>query len=615
MRKSKIRLKQVAILFSFCLLLVAVRTFLLSRSGDRASQPQIVVRGPIEDRHGITLAVTEEASTIAIAPADIYDAELTAELLGRKLKIRAEQLLQKIYERKERKYFYVRRQVDNLTADQIMDLNLPGVYREREYRRYYPGNSLASNLLGFMGREQGRALEGLERDFNEALLHSSSEYPYNGAILQLTLDSLIQHKLERELSKAFAASNSKRAVGLLMNIQTGELLAMANLPSYDPNEYYRYNSFQRGNWSIRLNYEPGSTVKIFMAAILLAKKAVHPRKRFLCEGEIHFRDSVIRCRYQDRIVKHGRLTLAEIIQHSCNVGIIKAMSRIDRNDMHEAMRQLGFGRQTYILPEGSGETSGYFPSKKHLVPSSMYYIPIGQGFNVTPIQLLRAGASIANGGRLMQPFVVRRLLSVDKKRTLMEWDHPWERNPFPKKVNQAVTAMMRRVVSAGTGSAANLPKAVVFGKTGTGEKSSAKGYLDKYIVSFMGFFPQSNPRYGALILFDEPEGHQSGGSLAAPVFRSFIQSIIPYLEPASSEVKLARLDRLTDQALASQRGRIERNRLYDFRGLPARNALQILAKHYNVQVEIKGSGYVYAQKPASGASMKGVEIVTLYLSD
>ncbi len=610
MEKSKRRLKQVAVAFSFCLLLVAIRVFLLSQATEESADTQTVVRGPIEDRHGITLAVTEEASTIAIAPAEIYDTGLTAELLGKNLGARSEELLQKIYEGKNRKYFYIKRQVDNLTADQIIDLKLPGVYREREHRRYYPGGSLASNLLGFMGREQGRALEGLERDFNQALLQNSLDHPYNGAVLQLTLDSLIQHKLEQELSAAFTASGSKRAVGILMNIQTGEVLAMASLPNYDPNEYYRYTSFQRGNWSIRLNYEPGSTVKVFMAAILLAKKAVHPRKRFLCEGEIHFGESVIRCRYQNKIVRHGYLTLSEIIKHSCNVGIIKAMSKIKRSDMHEAMRRLGFGRETYVLPAGSGETVGYLPGKKHLVPSSMYYIPIGQGFNVTPIQLLRAGASIANGGRLVQPFVVRRLLSFDKKSTLMEWERNWERNPFPESVNRAVRKIMRHVVKSGTGAAANVEGIGVFGKTGTGEKSSAKGYLDKYVVSFIGFFPQKAPRYGALILFDEPKGHQSGGNLAAPVFKKFVRSVLPYLTPDSSKVKLTKLSPLPSQPL-----KIESQRLHDFRGLAARNALQLLTKHYKVEVKLKGSGYVYAQEPASGTNMKDVKNVTLYLSD
>ena len=607
----KQRILYIVIFFSIALGLVGWRSYTLAFSSQTNKSKANVLRGAIYDRNGFALAISEEASTIALAPKEIYDFEQSAELLAKYLDMSSREVLQAIYERKNRRYFYLKRQVDNLKADQIMDLALPGVYREREYRRRYPGKSLASNLLGFVGREQSKALAGIERNFNRVLLHNTnSASSSKGSILQLSIDSLLQYHLEQELTKAYAASESKRAAAILMDTETGAILAMLSLPNFDPNEYWKSRPFERGNWNIRLNYEPGSTVKIIMAAILFAQKAVRPSQRFLCEGEIHFHESTVRCRHRGKAVRHGYLNLSEIIEKSCNVGIIKAMRKVEAERLYYYMQELGFGQETGIFPPGSGETRAYFPNLKNWVASTSYYMPIGQGFSVTPIQLLRAGASLVNGGKLLRPFVAWRIRSPEGNTILNEQQSIWKRSPFDESINRKVRRIMQRVVSRGTGTGAQLPHLGALGKTGTGEKSSAQGYLNKYVVSFMGFFPLKKPRYGALILFDEPAFGHSGSSLAAPVFGRFVRKVSPFLESRARSVAPGKLP-----ASSVQRWKVKKDRLYDLRGLASRDAVQIVSGFYNLKVELHGNGYVYRQHPPPGTPTAKLKKIRLYMNE
>ncbi|MCB1172150.1 MAG: transpeptidase family protein [Leptospiraceae bacterium] len=574
---------------------------------DAAAEKQSVIRGRIEDRRGMPLAISEGASIIAVAPAEVYDSEQTAEVLARFLPLRQSEILERMYYNQNRKYFYLYRQLADLPADQLMDLRLPGVYRERQNKRLYPNQSLASNLLGFVGQDQHNALAGLERDYNDILITADPD-SRRGHTIQLGIDALIQYQMELKLGEAFERSQARRAAGLLMDIQSGEILAMASLPNFNPNEYYRSTPFQRGNWNVRFNYEPGSTVKVFMAAMLLQNKLVRPDETFFCEGELQFGNASVSCKHNGRKVSHGHVRLADIISKSCNVGIVKAMQRMPRPQLYETMRALGFGSLTDVLPPNSGETAGYFPALQNWVRSTGYYTPIGQGFSVTPIQLLRAGASIANGGTLLQPVLVRRITG-EQGRVITE-SLTWQRaTPFSARTARSVMNMMEGVVRHGTGRAAFLPDIPIAGKTGTGEKSSAQGYLGKYVVSFMGFFPADKPRYGMLILFDEPLGSHSGGSLAAPVFGSIVRAIQPYLQTSQKQnLRQQELKPLPIHPL-----RINPRRIPDFRGLSARDSIEILSSYYDIPYELQGSGYVYDQNPPGGSASSATTKITLYL--
>ncbi len=592
----------------FSVVLFRIAQLSLTGNDHEHSEREETVRGSIEDRRSLALAVTEEAATIAIAPQEITDYEFIAEHLGTLLGVPSNAILNQLYEYRERKYFYLKRQVDNFTADRIMELHLPGVYRESEYRRYYPGESLASNLIGFVGRDM-EPLAGLEYVYDDILALPEKTTSRKGPTIRLTLDSLIQYRLEEAMEKSFTASGSKRATAILMDIQTGEILALANYPNFNPNEYYKSTPMQRGNWAIRLNYEPGSTVKIFMAASLLMENAVTPAERFACNGEFIAGNVLIRDRAGDRPVSYGMLTLEEVLIHSSNVGIIRASRRIRKDRLYHYMSRLGFGKKTGVLPPGSGETWGYFPELKEWVPSTGYYMPIGQGFSVTPLQLLRAAASVANGGTLVTPYIMKSIAS-SRGEVLQSFSSPTQPSPFSPEVNRHVLKMMRKVVTDGTGKRANLKEIQIAGKTGTAQKSTARGYGDQIVASFLGFFPAEKPRYGGLIVFDEPAIETSGGSLAAPVFGEFVKSILPLIQEGYRAEKVKKL-----KPMHTVRPRVRRDRLYDFGGLSAREALKILADYYHFPVRIKGSGYVYRQSPAPDTPVDQVKELELYLDD
>ena len=531
---SKLRLFIVGTLLSLLFLAILFRiAFLTFPAGKKATKKQGYSRGAIYDRNEAVLAQSKEASTIAIAPSELYDYEQSAEILAQYLETEATEILQKIYEKKQYRYFYLKRQVSNLNADQIMDLNLPGIYREREYSRYYPGQRLASNILGFVGREQDKGLAGIERSFNSTLIYDHEDKEIEaGLSLQLTIDSFLQHHLEQEVEKKWKLSKSKKASAILMDVHSGAILAMVNFPNFNPNQYYKSKPYERTNWNIRFNYEPGSTMKIFMAAILLNEGAVKAKEHFHCKGKLNVFNRVIACKRRQDIIAHGRLTFEEVIANSCNVGIIQAMQRIQAKRIYHYLKELGFGQATQVLPKGSGETQGYLPKFKDWVPSSPYYIPIGHSFSVTPIQLVQAGSALVNGGKLFRPFIAWKILSPKEQRPINEHIPDWKSLSFSQKVYTQLGQIMKLVVKKGTGWRAQLPKdkLQVIGKTGTGQKAKKTGYIDQYVASFLGFFPEKSPKYAALILFDEPEAGYSGGNLAAPTLASFVSKVTDYLQ-------------------------------------------------------------------------------------
>lgn len=612
MDRLKSRLRYVVIGFTVVFVLIAVQIFYLTFASSRRTtvRKPTVIRGPIVDRRGVALAITEEGSTIGIAPPEIRDPEFTADHLARYLDMSSEDVLKAFYVYKDRKYFLLRRQVDNVTADQIIDLRLPGVRRESEFRRVYPAETLAANLMGFVGRDHMNALDGLERIYNERLTTPEKNSPRKGPALYLTIDSLIQYRLEKELGETFEESGAERAVGVFMDVKTGGILALANFPNYNPNEYYRSSPIQRANSAIRLNYEPGSTVKVFMAAMLLQEGKVKEDERFHCPGEIHFNNQTIRCKSGNRIVRHGSLTLPEIIQRSCNVGTIKAMRRIDKAVLYRYLKELGFGEKTRVLPPGSGETDGYLAALDNWVPSSRYYIPIGQSFSVTPIQLLRAGASLANGGRLLRPHIADRFVDSDGE-VILENKPVDEPGPFAPETTRAVVEMMRRVVTHGTGRRANIRELTIAGKTGTGQKASASGYTDKFVTSFMGYFPAEDPRYVGLIVFDEAGNNHAGGTIAAPVFGRVVKAIAPIIREGSKQVTIDKLE----PAPIRPRRKTRPGLLPDLRGLSAREVFAITVRHPDIKVELRGSGYVFRQDPGPGTNLKRVKKLVLFLEE
>lgn len=552
-----------------------------------------ILRGAIYDRRGIELALSIDSSTIGIYPGNIYDPNFTAVQISPYLDIPPERIEALI--REKTRYFLLKREIDDTTASRIMEMALPGVRREREFKRVYPHGSLAASLIGFTGMDDDKALSGLEYYYNRELMTPTESDPTRGSNVHLTLDGLIQFKLEKSLGKRFEEAGAKRAVGLLMEIHTGRILAMASFPSFDPNRYASFEETTHTNWAIRHVYEPGSTMKIFLASILLNENLIRPDEKFECPGYVEYGKTRIKCTHV-----HGKVNLEEILQYSCNAGIIKAASKIPNEVLYEYLRRFRFGDRTGLLPN---ESVGYMPPLNKWTPTTPMFMAIGQGISVTPVQLVASAASIVNGGRFVTPRVVSHI--TDSYGEVM---HEFHSEETPVGIREYSTdrllKAMTRVVQAGTGKNAYIQEYSIAGKTGTGQKAvSGRGYQDGlWSASFLGFFPADKPKVVGLILFDEPKGDShTGGGLAAPVFREVVENIIPIIEQGERtvNVKLPKLDR---KSLQAQKGTVP-----DLIGKSKREAVELLSP-LGIPYKLHGSGFCYEQDPSPGTSYEGKRI-------
>ncbi|EQA35354.1 penicillin-binding protein, transpeptidase domain protein [Leptospira inadai serovar Lyme str. 10] len=591
--------KRFSILFYFLCVLFAILTVRVSyliffndkeiafKNGER------ILRGAIYDRRGIELALSIDSSTIGIYPANIYDPNFTAIQLSPYLDLSPERIEGLI--REKSRYFLLKREIDDATATRIMEMALPGVRREREFKRVYPHGSLAASLVGFTGMDDDKALSGLEYYYNRELMTPTDSDPNRGANVHLTLDGLIQFKLEKALGKRFEETGAKRAVGLLMEIHTGKILAMASFPSFDPNRYATFEEISHTNWAIRHVYEPGSTMKIFLASILLNENLIRPNEKFDCPGYVEYGKTRIKCTQV-----HGKVNLEEILQYSCNAGIIKASSRIPNEVLYEYMKRFRFGDKTGLLPN---ESVGYIPTLNKWTPTTPMFMAIGQGMSVTPVQLVASAASVVNGGRFLTPRVVSHITD-----SYGEVLHEFKAEEAPVGIREYSTERllkaMTKVVRDGTGKNAYIQEYSIAGKTGTGQKSvSGRGYQDGlWSASFLGFFPAEKPKIVGLILFDEPRGSShTGGGLAAPVFKEVVENIIPIIEQGERtvDVRLPKLDRKNQF--------VKFDHVPDLTGKSKREVVELLSS-LGVPFKLHGSGFCYEQDPSSGTSLNGKRI-------
>ncbi|PJZ88007.1 peptidoglycan D,D-transpeptidase FtsI family protein, partial [Leptospira levettii] len=458
---------------------------------------KFVQRGTIYDRRGIELAISRESATVGIDPSNIYDPELTAQELGPVLGIPTNKLIETI--RDKQNYFLLKREIELSKAEKIKALSLPGVRVEKEYKRIYPQGSLAASLLGFTGYDDDKALSGLEMLYNLELLSTPDAESSKGNNVHLTIDSIIQYRLEKSLQKAFLQTASKRGIGMIMDTETGKILAMASFPNFDPNHFQDFPVESHTNWSIRHVYEPGSTMKIFIALMLLNEGKILPGERFHCPGYIEIGKTVIRC-----TDNHGHVNLDEILQYSCNVGIIKAAQKIDEATYYRYLDSFKFGKRTNFSIH---EAKGYLPPQNKWNKSTPYFLSIGQGVSVTPIQLITAAAAVVNGGILFEPSVVSQITNSYGE-LVHEFSTKSELIGIKPGAASKTLNAMGKAVSQGTGKKAYLENYFIAGKTGTSQKAKAgEGYqAGLFTASFLGFFPADKPKYVGLIVFDEPGG-------------------------------------------------------------------------------------------------------------
>ena len=571
-------------------------------------------RGPIVDRNGDVLALTLQSAAVYVRPPKLDLSRNPVPALAKALNLPESWVAQKT--QSSEPFAWLLRGATVEQADAIADLGLPGVGSESTRRRLYPRGGLAAQVLGFAGVDS-QGLEGIELMYDHDLRGASESLsvsrdargrhmitegtwqplPQQGARIELTIDASLQQVTEAELAAAVTARQARAGIAVVMQPSTGEILALANVPSFDPNNVSSATAERWRNRVVADSYEPGSTFKGILAAAAIEAGVVRPEDRFFCENG-HY--TVGRRVVHDH-EPFGWLTFADIIKHSSNIGVGKVGERLGAERLAGAIAAFGFGVSTHVdLP---GEISGIVRPRSKWARINVVTTSFGQGIAVTPMQLLRAYAAIANGGQLMRPYVVRRVLAPDGN-VLRENQPEVVGRPISPETARVVTTLLRGVVEGGTGTQARIDGIPVAGKTGTAQKVDAK--TGRYsardrMSSFIGFLPADAPRFVILVVIDSPRNATYGGLVAAPVFRRIAEYGVDRLglRMAAAPAPATEADTLGTQlvkwTVAAGEGGMP-----SFIGLSMREAL-VRAARAGWEVHTRGSGFVVAQDPPPGA--------------
>jgi cell division protein FtsI/penicillin-binding protein 2 len=560
-------------------------------------EAQKVRRGVIFDARGHELAISRDTVSVGIKPLEARLQTEGLDILARVTGVAKTEILQKI--KVSDKFFYLRRKMAIEEAAPLRKLDLAGLVLQIEPDRYYPNQRLASQIIGFTGLD-GEGLAGVEFSQNQTLTRAhgnavamgGSSEDFIGQNIHLTVNSFVQHQLEKTLAAGLEDSVSKHAMGVIIETQTGKILAMSSQPDFDPNNPNKVPEAARKNLPISFQYEPGSTFKIFTMAALLRENMLDEGREYNCPGYYEYKGSRISCTR-----KHGKQDFTHVMMNSCNYGVISASWQMPVLKLYENLKAFGIGSASEIaLP---GEARGHLASPKDWDYFLKMSIPIGHGVSVTPLQLALAANAIGNDGNFMPPLIIDRV--SDAQGRVVERNTPQIKYRVASVDNaQKIRTTLREVVKSGTGAGADLglKEFDVCGKTGTSVKWTKDGYTDKYQASFVGFFPCDKPEITIMLMFDEPKGefHQ-GATVAAPAFRRVLREIIPAIHVGD----LRQVKGLATPQYRSTNG--EKTIMPDFRGFSKKELLfQVLSK-FPGDHKIQGAGYVSSQSPPPGQTI------------
>ncbi|OGQ73937.1 MAG: hypothetical protein A3G40_05170 [Deltaproteobacteria bacterium RIFCSPLOWO2_12_FULL_57_22] len=625
------RLALSALFFLFLFLAVGLRAFQLQilqgeglrRLGERQHLKEWIVqpkRGTIFDRAGEPLALSVETQSVYVRPSRLEEPAALARSLARILSLEARELEQRL--KTEKPFIWVKRQITPKEAEGIKALDVEGVGMYQEPKRYYPQGQLAGQVLGFVGRDS-QGLEGLELRYEDYLRGESASSIVErdalgrrvlvqgvqeiqippGADLYLTLDTSIQHLAEKELETAVEKYRAKGGIAVVVEPFSGEVLALSHFPFFNPNSFLRQSSDTLRNRAVTDSFEPGSTFKAILAAAALEERVIGKEDLIFCEfGKYAYAGKVIH-----DTKEHGWLPFYKVLQYSSNIGAVKVAERLNKERLYRYIQRFGFGQPTGI--DMPGEVPGRVRPVDTWAPIDLATHSFGQGIATTPLQLAMAYAAIANGGFLMRPYVVRRVVGSDGKVLLSNQPHV-VRRVVSEEAARLLASMLKGVVSeGGTGVMAGVDGFEVAGKTGTAQKPDLLhgGYAaKKRVASFIGFVPAHDPRLVLLVLVDEPEVNVYGGVVAAPVFRHIASGALRHLGvvPETSELllpaakgELVRLEPKNGDKLKMATS----EQVPDFVGLSMRAAIE-KARAMKLEVELSGNGYVVRQSPSPGTA-------------
>jgi cell division protein FtsI (penicillin-binding protein 3) len=642
---NRFRLLFAKVLFLSVFIIVAGRAFQLQvlqgeklkRLGERQHLKEWIVlpkRGAVLDRAGEPLALSLESQSVYARPHRIQDGDAVSRKLAKILNLNVADVAQKIAS--DKPFVWIKRQVAPPEAEQIQTLNVDGIGMFFEPNRYYPQGQLAGQVLGFVSRDS-EGLEGLELRYNNYIRGETGssvierdalgrrvlvqgveglQIPPGGDI-HLTLDTSIQHLAEKELESTITKNRAKAGVAIVMEPFTGEVLALANFPSFNPNNFSKESAQQRRNRAVADSFEPGSTFKTILAAAALEEEVVGKEDLFYCEmGKYAYAGKIIHDTHS-----YGWLPFYKILQVSSNIGFTKVAEKLKKDRYFKYIEKFGFGKITGI--DMPGEVPGLLRNAESWSVIDLATHAFGQGISATPLQMAMAYAAVANGGFLMRPYVVRRVVSPGGEVLLENQPHV-VRRVISEKTARLLASMLKEVTNeGGTGVMANVEGFEVAGKTGTAQKADLAhgGYAArKRVASFVGFVPADAPRLVVLVLVDEPEVSVYGGIVAAPVFRNIARGALrqlavapqkPDLTPSAVgqvEAPFRRAPNKIDEAALDG----SFSAVPDFVGLSLREAVE-KARTMKMKVKMQGNGYVVKQSPAPGGRWSGDAVLLLNL--
>ena len=493
-------------------------------------------RGTVLDRDAQTMSISVDLQVVYSDPSLIEDPQAVAAELGPVLNKRPRSLVRSLTGTFEGDQFeYVARQVNPDVAKKIAAMELPGIFFEEDPKRFYPNGRVASHLLGFVNVD-GSVMEGVEAQYNEILAgkpgvvrfekdtsghqlpqaDSSFEQPEPGRSIILSIDKDIQYFTESALMDAVRQYRAISGTAILMRPKTGEILALANVPDFDPNKYSEFSNDERRNRALADVYEPGSIFKAVTLAAALNERAVTPKTSFVVPDQLQVADRVI---HDSSPHATEKMNVREIITKSSNVGTVMVGQELGSEFLDEYVRRFGFGTKTGL--DFPGESPGIVRPLEDWSGSSIGNIPIGQGVAVTPLQMVTAYATIANRGIWVEPRLLAGTIGDDAH---VEPAAPSSRKRVLRPgVAGTVTDILSDVVSDGTGMLAQVPGYEVAGKTGTAQKVLEEGgYGEDYFASFAGYAPAKRPEIAAIVILDSPTPIY-GGLTAAPTFKTIMQ--------------------------------------------------------------------------------------------
>lgn len=595
----------------------------MARVGYRDTVKLPPKRGTIYDREGHELAVSIEVDSVYAHPEQVKNKAETARQLSEILSIKRGPILRDL--KNKRHFVWIARKISPDKASRIKALKLAGIGFTKESRRYYPGREIGAHLIGFSG-EDNQGLEGLEREYDRILkgpertlvqmrdalgrpFFVSREATHGDEMhnLILTIDKDIQYRAQQALKAAVEKTEAKSGQCIVIDPETGELLAMAVYPLFNPNTFKKHRPYQWRNRIITDVYEPGSTVKPFLLAAALDRNIVTTNTKFYCEnGKYKVANHTIH-----DTKKYDYLNAGEIVTFSSNIGAVKIGKRVGYENFTVYLKKFGFGEKTGI--DLLGERTGFIrPAKsaREIDKANAYF---GQGMSASSIQLTMAMGVIANGGKLMRPFVVKTI--TDQNGNVVEEHRPTMiRQVIPPKVAKKVEMVLERVVLEGTGPEAAIAGFRVAGKTGTSQKVDprTKKYSNEhYVALFVGFVPAERPKLVIMIAVDEPKGDPYGGSVAGPVFREVggwtlnHLRINPQLRVVKEEVEgLSEVRRQIIEAEPVVSIKVP-GLLPDFRGQSMREVLKD-GRSLGLDVVLEGTGLAIKQFPEPGSPLEKV---------